>query len=234
MPLNILGKRSSSARSNDFGGDDITNVDTIDLRQSKYTKLVAGDTPNTGNLCLYANVDDKMHTGDEFGNDAVIGGGGGGASTLQEAYDGGSSITTTGSVPMSITATTGDALIIGNGGTTFTVAGTGVATGQTPITGSDLATKDYVDGVVGTGLLNWAQYKDTQYTTGNRLVLTGGNEISLPNNAADNIISYMPAGVSFYDGTKITPQSVGETYDVRLSFRAESSTQSNLDRKSVV
>ena len=84
-------------------------------------------------------------------------------------------------------------------------------------------------GGTSTSLANWAQYSDTQYNTGNRLTVTGGTTVTMPNNAGSVINSYMPAGVAFYDGgtQKITPQSVGETYEIRINFSANSSTVNN-------
>ena len=114
---------------------------------------------------------------------------------------------------------------------TFTGANTFTQpiSGATPIAGTDLATKDYTDSLIATGLLNWAQYGDTQYTTGARLTLSAGVKVPLPNNALNNITSYMPSGVAFYDsGTqKITPQSIGETYELRVNFMAESASINN-------
>ena len=105
----------------------------------------------------------------------------------------------------------------------------GVASGNLPSSGDEFATKDYVDGVITTGLLNWGQYSDTQYTTSNRLTLSAGVRTPLPNNALSNITSYMPSGIDFYDPVtqKITPQTIGETYELRINFKGQSATQTN-------
>lgn len=108
-----------------------------------------------------------------------------------------------------------------------TVTSVGPISAATPILGTDLATKDYVDGVITSGLLNWAQYADTQFDTNTRLTVSAQTSVTMPNNALNNITSYMPSGVAFYDGSKITPQSTGETYELRVNFSANSSTVNN-------
>ena len=117
------------------------------------------------------------------------------------------------------------------GNNTFTGANTFTQPigGATPVASTDLTTKDYVDGIISTGLLNWAQYGDTTYTASNRLTLIAGATIVLPNDALNNITSYMPSGVTFYDPAtlKITPQSVGETYELRINYKGESGSVSN-------
>ena len=82
---------------------------------------------------------------------------------------------------------------------------------------------------IGDTQVSWANYADDQYDTGSRLSLTGGVRVKLPNNAANTINTYMPSGVEFYDGIsqKITPAAVGETYELRINFKGESSTNNN-------
>ena len=78
------------------------------------------------------------------------------------------------------------------------------------------------------GIPSWAQYADTQYTTGSRFSITGGAlAVTLPNNALNNITTYMPPGVDFYDGSTVTPATVGEVYMLRINYKAESATADN-------
>lgn len=69
----------------------------------------------------------------------------------------------------------------------------------------------------------WAQYNDDQYTELSPLVIPTGQRVKLPNNAANIINSQLPTGVlEFYNGTtqKITPDSVGDSYMLRVNFKA--------------
>lgn len=65
----------------------------------------------------------------------------------------------------------------------------------------------------------WAQYQDTQYTQGSPLVVSQGSTVTMPINGISNITSHLPEGVdSLYNGTRITPASVGDFYDIRVNF----------------
>ena len=65
----------------------------------------------------------------------------------------------------------------------------------------------------------WAQYQDTQYTQGSPLVVSQGDTVAMPINGISNITSHLPEGVSsLYDGTRITPDLVGDFYDIRVNF----------------
>ena len=67
----------------------------------------------------------------------------------------------------------------------------------------------------------WAQYSDTVYTTGSPFAIAEGVTASIPNNAGSVIDQYLPLGVSsFYDGTKIRPDSIGDYYIITISFVA--------------
>jgi hypothetical protein len=70
----------------------------------------------------------------------------------------------------------------------------------------------------------WASYADTTYTSGSPFVVSVGTTVSLPNNAATTIVSQLPTGsTGLYDGTRITPDASGDSYDVRMSFQGFSS-----------
>ncbi len=67
----------------------------------------------------------------------------------------------------------------------------------------------------------WAQYNDDDYTVGSPFSVAEGVTASLPNNAASVIEEFLPLGVSsFYDGTKIRPDSVGDYYIITIGFVA--------------
>ena len=66
-------------------------------------------------------------------------------------------------------------------------------------------------------------YGDSQYAT-TPFVVTAGNTVLLPNNAA-NVIEELPPGSSgYYDGNVITPDALGDAYILRLGFEAASSS----------
>lgn len=75
----------------------------------------------------------------------------------------------------------------------------------------------------GTTKLGWILYGDDQYTSGSPLVVTAGTTVNLPNNAATTITSSAPLGTSFYNGTKITPDNVGDAFTISLRVTVESS-----------
>lgn len=75
---------------------------------------------------------------------------------------------------------------------------------------------------VGTG---WGFYSDTQYTEASPLVVTAGSRVALPNNKGTVIESHLPTGITtLYDGTRITPQKVGDGYELRIGFKAKTSS----------
>lgn len=70
----------------------------------------------------------------------------------------------------------------------------------------------------------WAQYSDTQYTSGSPFTVTQGNTVALPINAGGSITSHLPSGVTaLYNGTRITPENIGDFYTVRVNFNGYSS-----------
>lgn len=83
--------------------------------------------------------------------------------------------------------------------------------------------------VEATTKASWAVYSDTEYTDLSPLTLTASTAVNLPNNSGFVIDTYMPDGITFYDATtqKITPQTIGETYALRYSFKVNSPTNNN-------
>lgn len=74
----------------------------------------------------------------------------------------------------------------------------------------------------GTG---WGYYEDTQYTEASPFVVNAGEKLPLPNNKATSIETYLPNGVdTLYDGTRITPNQIGDGYAIRISFKAKTSS----------
>lgn len=74
----------------------------------------------------------------------------------------------------------------------------------------------------------WAQYLDTQYTEVAPFVLSDGVTSTLPNNAGNNIVAYLPNGVTLYDPLtqKLTPAAVGDYNAITIRFNAETSATS--------
>jgi len=72
--------------------------------------------------------------------------------------------------------------------------------------------------------VGWASYSDTTYTTGSRLTVNAGVRTVLPNNSGDVIESYIDGNQSFYNGTVIQPNTIGDFYTIRISFKVQPST----------
>lgn len=74
----------------------------------------------------------------------------------------------------------------------------------------------------------WALYTDTQYSSGSPLVVSQGTIADLPNNAGTKDEGSLPTGSpSLYDGTRVQPNKINDTYDVRVTFKASTSSASN-------
>ena len=73
----------------------------------------------------------------------------------------------------------------------------------------------------------WAFYEDDQFTTSNRFNVPGTGYVNLPNNANTVTNTAMVTGNEFYDGTLLTPDEINDTYEIRITFTARSSTQNN-------
>lgn len=66
----------------------------------------------------------------------------------------------------------------------------------------------------------WAQYADTQYTSGAPFSVVGNTDTILPNNAGGIIDSQKPSDVTtFYDGTVITGRN-GDGLAITIDFNA--------------
>jgi hypothetical protein len=78
--------------------------------------------------------------------------------------------------------------------------------------------KSYIN--AGVNLLGWARYDDTVYTVSNKLALTDGVVVTLPNNAG-NVVS-SPSAPTFYNsGTqKLQATGVGNVYMLTVVFKA--------------
>lgn len=68
----------------------------------------------------------------------------------------------------------------------------------------------------------WARYKDTVYTSSNKLALSDGVQVALPNNSGTTIKSH--SSINFYDSTtvKLTPVNLNDVYMVSLMLKASS------------
>jgi hypothetical protein len=79
--------------------------------------------------------------------------------------------------------------------------------------------KLYPQSATGTGL-GWTRYDDNQYDTDNRLELSNGVEVVLPNNAAS--VYRSQTGIDYYDSTtqKILADSENDVYLFTCVFQA--------------
>jgi len=78
-------------------------------------------------------------------------------------------------------------------------------------------------------LTGWAQYLDTEYSAASPFEIVEGTTVTLPNNAGNNIITYLPQGVTaLYDAStqKLTPAAVGDYNAITVRFNAEASSTS--------
>lgn len=76
----------------------------------------------------------------------------------------------------------------------------------------------------GVRSLGWARYQDTVYTSSNKLALSDGVQVALPNNSGTTIKSH--SSINFYDSTtvKLTPVNLNDVYIVSLMLKASAST----------
>lgn len=75
-------------------------------------------------------------------------------------------------------------------------------------------------------LLGWASYKDTIYTSANKLTVNANATVVIPNNADTRIETYLPTGsLSFYNDStqKINLVHVESCYGVRIRFKVTNS-----------
>ncbi len=74
------------------------------------------------------------------------------------------------------------------------------------------------------GLLGWARYDDTQYTTSSAFTASSaGGEYTLPNNAGNTIETHLHSTISFYDGNtqKIQVENNADVYMCTVTFKAK-------------
>ena len=78
--------------------------------------------------------------------------------------------------------------------------------------------KSYINS--GVNLLGWARYDDTVYTVSNKLALTDGVVVTLPNNAG-NVVS-SPSAPTFYNSAtqKLQATGVNNCYMLTVVFKA--------------
>lgn len=80
----------------------------------------------------------------------------------------------------------------------------------------------------------WARYRDTVYTEASPFSIAEGTTAAIPNNAGSIIDLHLPLGVaSFYDGTKIRPDEIGDYCIVTIRFKASSSKLSGYAEVSI-
>lgn len=75
----------------------------------------------------------------------------------------------------------------------------------------------------GVASLGWARYQDTVYTSSNKLALSDGVQVALPNNSGTTTKSH--SSINFYDSTtvKLTPVNLNDVYIVSLMLKASAS-----------
>ena len=73
----------------------------------------------------------------------------------------------------------------------------------------------YPQSVITVG--GWARYDDTVYTSSNKLSLSDGVEVIVPNNAGAIYRSH--PSISFYNGTKVTAVNENDVYSMTVVFR---------------
>lgn len=75
----------------------------------------------------------------------------------------------------------------------------------------------------GNGLLGWARYDDTQYTTSSAFTASINVETTLPNNAGNKIETHLHSNISFYNESnqKIQVENSGDVYMCTVAFKAK-------------
>ncbi len=74
------------------------------------------------------------------------------------------------------------------------------------------------------GLLGWARYDDTLYTTSSAFTASvAGGEVTLPNNGGNTIETHMHSSISFYNPTnqKIQVENNADVYMCTVVFKAK-------------
>lgn len=88
--------------------------------------------------------------------------------------------------------------------------------------------KLYPQSGAGTGI-GWARYDDSTYTSSNKLALSDGVTVNLPNDAASVYRSH--TGVSYYNGTKVLADNTNDVYVMTIVFKysAPNANQTHID-----
>ena len=72
----------------------------------------------------------------------------------------------------------------------------------------------------------WELYEDTQYTEISPFEIDEGVAVALPNNGLSSDVSQAPTVNALYDGTRMTPNDLGDSYVLRISI-AVATTSNN-------
>lgn len=88
--------------------------------------------------------------------------------------------------------------------------------------------KLYPQSGAGTGI-GWARYDDSTYTSSNKLSLSDGVTVNLPNDAASVYRSH--TGVTYYNGTKVLADNINDVYVMTIVFKysAPNANQTHID-----
>lgn len=88
--------------------------------------------------------------------------------------------------------------------------------------------KLYPQSGAGTGI-GWARYDDSTYTSSNKLSLSDGVTVNLPNDAASVYRSH--TGVTYYNGTKVLADNTNDVYVMTIVFKysAPNANQTHID-----
>jgi len=74
----------------------------------------------------------------------------------------------------------------------------------------------------------WAFYDDSQYTSGSPLNINNTRtQLTIDTLGSFNNTTYIPSGLSWFSGNKITPTAIGDSYILRFDFTAVPSTPSD-------
>ena len=85
-------------------------------------------------------------------------------------------------------------------------------------TTGQISPQDLRDMLVSLADTGWADYADTQYTSGSPFSVAADTDTVLPNNAGGGVAAYLPSDVSaFYDGTVITGRT-GDHLNITINF----------------
>ena len=83
----------------------------------------------------------------------------------------------------------------------------------------------------GSGLLGWARYDDTQYTTSSAFTASINVETTLPNNAGTKIETHLHSNISFYNEStqKVQVENSGDVYMCTVTFKAKTPNANSCD-----